>query len=407
MKLTSTKGNSQVTVSVNPDAPQAGSPITLTAVVSNTGNGSGPYTFTGSVTFYDNGNLLKTVGVSTNQTTAVVTLSGGVSHSIVATYTGDNNWNTSSSSPVIVNPTLLPATMTLGSNASTALAGVNMVFTATVFTTASSTVGPTGTVKFYDTFNGSLVLLGSSTLTPNGPNQSIAVFNTTGLLAGSHSVYSIYSGDTDFTAVTSSTSSGVTRCRLHRNHGSAIADAESWAKRPGQVALVGLVGGFNGTVTFGCTPPASTETTCSFSPLTLSGGGTTTMTITTTAATYSSSVKTGDQHARLGGHGAGSWRIAAGSTSALATLLCLMLPRRRRTIPMLFLALLMVSLPAGLGCGLGILTNTNSGSGSGSGSGTITDPGTPLGTSNFTITTAGTDGVNTVRHSYQYQVTVQ
>jgi hypothetical protein len=38
---------------------------------------------------------------------------------------------------------------------------------------------------------------------------------------------------------------------------------------------------------------------------------------------------------------------------------------------------------------------------------TPTDPGTPLGTQSFTITTAGTDGVNTARHDYQYQVTIQ
>jgi hypothetical protein len=30
-----------------------------------------------------------------------------------------------------------------------------------------------------------------------------------------------------------------------------------------------------------------------------------------------------------------------------------------------------------------------------------------LGTQIFTITTAGSDGVNTVRHNYQYQVTIQ
>ena len=33
--------------------------------------------------------------------------------------------------------------------------------------------------------------------------------------------------------------------------------------------------------------------------------------------------------------------------------------------------------------------------------------GTPLGTMNFEVTAAGTNGVNTSRHTYQYQVTVQ
>jgi len=36
-----------------------------------------------------------------------------------------------------------------------------------------------------------------------------------------------------------------------------------------------------------------------------------------------------------------------------------------------------------------------------------TNPGTSLGTQILAITTAGSDGTNTVRHDFQYQVTVQ
>ena len=63
-----------------------------------------------------------------------------------------------------------------------------------------------------------------------------------------------------------------------------------------------------------------------------------------------------------------------------------------------------VSLTANLGCGLGTTTTTTPPSGTGT---NPSDPGTPLGTQNYTITAAGSDGVNTVRHTYQYQVTVQ
>jgi trimeric autotransporter adhesin len=400
--FTSAKGNTSTTISLTPAAPQAGQPVTITATINNNGNGTGAYTFSGNVTFTDTttNKTLATVPVGTNQAATSQTLAGNIQHNIVATYTGDAYWNGSVSTPQAVTPTLLPATMTLSSNVSTALAGVNVVLTATVFTTVSNTVGPTGTVNYFDTFNGSLVQLGVATLTPNGPNQSIAVFNTTGLLAGTHSIYAVYNGDSNFTPFTSST------LPITLSDYTLVMVPQTLTLSAGQkgqvVVLLGLVGGFNGTVTFGCTPPASTETTCSFSPVTLTGGGTTTMTITTTAPVVTSSVKKSGQQARSGG-----WRLAAGSTSALAMMLCWMLPRRRRTIPVLFLALLTLSLPAGLGCGLGILTNGN-GSGSGSGSGgTTTDPGTPLGTTSFTITTAGTDGVNIVRHNYQYQVTVQ
>ena len=389
--FTTVKGNTLVTVTAVPVVPQAGQPVTLTAVISNSGNGTGLYSFSGNISFYDNGKIIATAPVASNQASTSVTLSGGVSHSIVASYTGDANWNVSTSTAVTVIPTLLPSTITLVSNVSTALAGANIVFTATVFTTVSNTVGPTGTIAFYDTFNGSITKIGTGTLVPNGPNQSIANFPTTGLLAGTHSVYAVYSGDTNFTAVTSSTMPiGITDYTLTMIPQTLTVTA---GKQGQVVVLLGLMGGFNGTVSFGCTPPSSTETSCSFSPVSLSGGGSTTMTIITTAATAATPASTTKSGRLTPGN---PWHLAAGS--ALATLLCFWLPRRRRAIPVMLCLLLACSLITGLGCGDSTSNNTPT---------TPADPGTPLGTNTFTISTAGTDGVSTVRHTYQYQVTVQ
>ena len=345
---TTVKGNSLVTVSAIPVAPQAGQPTTLTAVISNSGNGPGPYSFTGNVTFYDNGKIIATGAVGTNQSSTSVTLSGGVTHSIVAAYTGDNNWNAGTSAAFSVNPTLLPSSITLASNASTTLAGVNLVFTATVFTTVANTVGPTGTIAFYDTFNGSITKIGTGTLTPNGPNQSIANFSTTGLLAGTHSIYAIYSGDTNFTTVTSST------LPISLTDYTVTMVPQTLTVTAGQkgqvVVLVGGIGGFSGTVSFGCTPPSSTETSCSYSPVTLNGGGSTTMTIITAAATAATSTKS----SRL--TPGNPWHLATGS--ALATLLCFCLPRRRRVIPVLFCLLLACSFSTTIGCGANALPLT-------------------------------------------------
>jgi hypothetical protein len=151
-----------------------------------------------------------------------------------------------------------------------------------------------------------------------------------------------------------------------------------------------MVGGFNGTVSFGCTPPSSSEITCSFNPVTLTGGGSTTMSIVTTAPQS----RTTQARLRQG------WAFTGGAS--LAALLCFMAPGRRRSIPTLLLVVFAACLTANLGCGKG--TSSTSGSAT---SATVTDPGTPLGTQIFTITTAGSDGVNTVRHSYQYQLTMQ
>jgi trimeric autotransporter adhesin len=389
LTFTTAKGNTITTIGLTPQSPQAGQPVTLTATINNAGNGTGTYSFSGNVTFYDNGVLIATVPVATNAATTSKTLSGNVQHSIVAKYSGDANWNTSTSTPQAVQPTLLPSTLTLTSNATTTLAGVNLVFTATVFTTATNSVGPTGSVTFYDTFNGSVVQLGTPTpLTPNGPNQSIAIFSTTGLLAGAHSVYAIYSGDANFNTATSST---LAITMADYNLTSVPQTLTLKAGQTGKVVmLLGMVGGFKGTVTFGCSPPSNAEATCSFSPASLTGGGSTTLQIVTTAATTTTTTTT--QHARLDG----PWKVFGGT--ALATLFCFAAPRRRIGWSRLALFFAALCLTANIGCGTGKQATTDP---------TVTDPGTPLGTQVFTITTAGSDGTNTVRHTYNYQVTIQ
>jgi hypothetical protein len=388
LSFTTAKGNTTTTLGVTPASPQAGQPVTLTATINNNGNGKLTYSFSGNVTFYDNGVLLATAPVATNVATISKSLSGNVAHSIVAKYAGDANWNLSTSVPQAVQPTLLPSTLTLNSNTTATLAGVNLVFTATVFTTATNSVGPTGSVTFYDTFNGSVVQLGTPTpLTPNGPNQSIAIFTTTGLLAGPHSVYAIYSGDANFSTATAST------LALTLSDFNLTNVPQTLTLKAGQtgkvVMLVGMVGGFNGTVTFGCTPPTNTETTCSFNPVTLAGGGSTTMTIATTAATTTATVKKAD----LGSQ----WNLFGGT--ALATLVWIAVPRRRRMLSRLLILLAAVCVTANIGCGSGKQATDDPPG--------VTDPGTPLGTQVFTLTVAGSDGANTVRHTYQYQVTIQ
>jgi hypothetical protein len=386
--FTTAQGYTNTTISLTPAAPQAGSPVTITATINNNGNGTGSYTFSGSVTIYDNGKLLATVPVATNQASTTKTLSGGVLHSITATYSGDANWNGSTSTPVSVTPTLLPSQVSVVANTSNTLAGVNVTFTATVYTTATNSVGPTGTVTFYDTFNNTVVQLGvPATLVSNGPNQSIAVFSTTGLQAGAHSVYAIYNGDSNFSPATSGTYS------LNLSDYNLNMVPQTLTLKAGQtgqvVMFLGLVGNFSGTVSFGCIPPSNAETTCSFSQVSLTGGGSTTLNITTTAPTTQTSRNIRPHRP------ATTWNGFAGS--ALALLVWFGVPRRRRALAALFAVIAAVCLTANIGCG----------SGKSSADPPPSDPGTPLGTQIYTITAAGSDGANTTRHTYQYQVTIQ
>ncbi len=401
LTVATVKGNTMTSVAVSPAAPQAGQPISLIATVANAGNGSGTYTFTGTVTFYDSGKLLATVPVATNQATTTVTLSGNRTHNIIALYSGDSNWTTSTSGAAAVSPMILPDLLNITSNVAdgTSLAGVSIIFTGTATTTVTYGVGPTGTITFFDTFEGAVVQLGTAaSMAPNGPTASIGLFSTTGLLAGTHHIYAQYSGDDNYApsispvlALTlSDFSLSLTPTSLD------IAQGKSQAV----TVLVGASGGFTGTVSLGCLPPASSEATCSFAPSSTTGGGSTVLTIATTAASAAAQQsfrrQPGLPTAWIGG-------------SSLAALLFLVLPRRRQSLPWLLAFLLTTSMVMGtLGCGLGTQSSSNGGSsGTSNGGSSGGDPGTPLGTQNFTITAAASDGVNIVRHTYQYQVTVQ
>ena len=350
---------------------------------------------TGTLIFTSN---LGTIGSAVlNNGTAAVTasnLSGG-SYTVVANYSGDANYAASSSASTTITVGKLPATASLASNVSNSpgmLAGTNVVLSVTVSGSGTSASGPTGTVTFFDNYNSNAVQLGSASLTANGLSQSIASFSTTGLAAGTHSIYAVYNGDVNFgTAATSP----ITLTFADYNLTMVPQTLTLNRGKSGQVViLLGAIAGFNGTVTFGCTPPANTETACSFSPTSLNGGGSTTMTITTTAPVTGSARRgsVDDLRRIMGG---------AASGTVLALLFFFLSPRRRRLLPTLLIMFCAVALTASVGC-----TPTTAADPTQTQT-TPSDPGSPLGTQMFAITSAGSNGTSSVRHNYQYQVTIQ
>jgi hypothetical protein len=391
--LGTVKGITATTVSFVPAAPLAGQTTQLTAVIANTGGGTLSYTYTGSVTFYDNGAAIGTAAVTSNQATLSVTFKANVLHTITAVYTGDTNWTGSTSAAAAITAMASPTTTTLSTNLSTALVGTNIIMTATVGGTSGTLLMvPTGTVTFYDNYNGVIATLGTSVLSANGPYSAMATLTTTGLQGGTHSIFSIYNGDTNF-----ATSTSPTLVITEQDFSLVFVPGSLTLSRgqSGQVAVVlGTVGGFTGSITFGCTPPPDTETTCSFLPTTIAAGGSTTMYIGTTAP---SAVK-GTETAR------NPLRMLLPVTMAG---LLLLLPVGRRKLRVGLLVLLMAMALSSGGC-----ADVSLGSGSGnSGGGGGTTTGTPQGTMNFTVTTAGTSsgssGTYTVRHSTSYMVTAQ
>ncbi len=274
------------------------------------------------------------------------------------------------------------AGVTLTSNVSATLSGYSVTLTASVTGATASAVTPTGNVSFY-VAGTTPRLLGVSAVGMAGAGLSIAVLATPNIPTGAQTIYAVYAGDTNFSsALSNNLSIGVSDYNV-----TFVPQSLTVARgQSGQMTLVlGLINSFPGTVAFGCTPPPNTEITCAFSPTTLTGGGTSTMTLQTSAP----------KTAALRHRSPPGFRAVGGVL--FASLLGFLLPRRQRRVPSLMLMLLALALTMNLGCATNNFVQT----------GAVTDAGTPLGTASMIVNTAGTDGLNTIRHNYTFQVTVQ
>lgn len=177
-------------ISSSPNPSTYGQSLTLTATVTSASG-----TPTGTVTFNDG---LTTLGSGTldgtGQTTfATSSLSAGT-HSITATYSGDANFASGSSSVLSQAVNQATTTVTLTSTINPAVVGQSVTFTATVagaFGGASS-----GTITFKQ---------GSTTLNTGAVSGNRASFSTSTLSLGSHSITAAYSGDSNFLSSVSNT----------------------------------------------------------------------------------------------------------------------------------------------------------------------------------------------------------
>ena len=161
-----------------------GQSVTFTASVS-------PSAATGAVQFFDGGASLGTVplsGGSASLTTASLTAG---SHSITANYGGDATFAGSTSSPITQTVNQASTTTALASSLNPSSSGQSVTFTATV----TPSLGPTGTVQFFD---------GGNSLGTVALSSGSASLTTAALTAGTHSITATYSGNTNFSGSTSS-----------------------------------------------------------------------------------------------------------------------------------------------------------------------------------------------------------
>ncbi len=181
-----------LTSSANPAA--VGARITLTAMVAVSGGGG--VTPAGTVTFNDGATVLGTVPLSPGgvATLSTATLADGV-HAITATYSGNSSAYVLGSASAVLNQDVQAASnVVLTSSLNPSSYGTAVIFSAVV--TSSSTIAPTGTVKFLD---GS-TQIGATTITGT---TGVATLTTSALTSGSHSISAAYQGSPNHGPATS------------------------------------------------------------------------------------------------------------------------------------------------------------------------------------------------------------
>ncbi len=162
-----------------------GQRTTLTATVSSP-LGTG---ITGTVTFYDGSAILGTGTLTSRVATYSATFSTLGPHSLTATYGGDANFNSATSSALNQTVTAVATSIALSSSVNPAAVGQSTTLTATVTPSTA-----TGTVTFKD----GATTLGTGTLA-SGLATYAASFSTTGV----HSLTAVYGGDASDGASTS------------------------------------------------------------------------------------------------------------------------------------------------------------------------------------------------------------
>ena len=124
---------------------------------------------------------------------AATVLSAG-SYTLTAAFTPTDPVSyTSASGSVSLTVAKAAPSVALGSSANEVLAKTAVTFTATVSSPAST---PSGSVRFYD----GTTLLGSTVTLAQG----VAVYTTSSLADGAHSITAVYGGDSNFSSLTSS-----------------------------------------------------------------------------------------------------------------------------------------------------------------------------------------------------------
>jgi streptogramin lyase len=159
---------------------------TLTGPIWIAGGG----TPTGTVTFLDGAATLGTATLSGGSAAFMTSSLAVGNHAITAAYSGDANFNGSTSSAITQTVNQATITTNLTSSVNSSTFGDTVTFTANVSPVAPATGTPTGTVTFLDG--------GTSVATMSLDSSGDASYTTSMLFAATHTIQAIYNGDGSF-----------------------------------------------------------------------------------------------------------------------------------------------------------------------------------------------------------------
>ena len=371
-------------VTSNPNI-QHGSSVTFTASV--TPNQSGGPAMTGAMQFWLNCfacTLLGNVPLGNGQAQFTTSSLPGGALNIIVTYTGDANYETSSSG-VVETVNLLATTTTAATSNAAIVQGTSVTLTAHVAPNQPGGPALTGSVQFSSaiTVQGGDNPLGTVALT-NGQAQ----ITTSAILAGQQLVFAAYFGDANYATSTGMTAEVVTAAPTFTVSANPTTVSISKPGGTGSTTLTFIgMNGFSGTIPLSaslCSAMPS-ETTCSFSAASVALSST----ITTATATLTFQTTAPSAALPLSKEppiGFGRWRL--GGNIALICVICggILLAgfhagRRGWSAALTMLAIVL------------LLAISSCGGGGSSGGGGVHNPGTPAGTDPNVVVTFSVAGV--------------
>ena len=210
-------------------------------------------------------NVLVSLGsISTTATLAAVSIPGGGSHNVVASYAGDANSAVSVSSLVSLTGTLVSTSLALTISPNPATPGQPVILATAVTPSNSGGYATSGTVIFSDG--------GSPIGAAVAVSSSHAVLTRSNLASGVHNITAAYSGDTNFTASAAS-ASVLTVSALDYTISASPSTLTIHRGQTGTATLtITPVGGYTGPVAFTCSGLPQ-YATCTFLPATLQMDG--------------------------------------------------------------------------------------------------------------------------------------